>query len=335
MGFSLIGVLFMFCFNVELALGSDTCQGLSCGYQEIRFPFRIKGRQPRNCGYPGFDLVCTDSNETLIELHDSLNFSVNKIDYRKQTIDLSYPHNGCFPRLLHSLKLSASPFNFNMKVDHNYGDYYFFNCSALERDYMELFLIQCLSTSASSIYAVPSWSEIEDLPLSFCTKMFNVSLVPRIFVDEDAPLHLKWSEPDCGHCESKGNRCSWNSTKNEFSCLDNHKGPSTALVTTGSVLGSFFLILLTEKEEMRIHIEDEGDAKVAKQLATVGLWCIQWHAVDRPSMQTVLQMLEGDQDTLPIPPNPFASTGPSRKYAKIGVAARQIIQDLEVIQELD
>ncbi|XP_015934465.1 rust resistance kinase Lr10 [Arachis duranensis] len=605
MDFSLIGVLFMFCFNVELALASDTCQVLSCGNQEIRFPFRIKGRQPQNCGYPGFDLVCTDSNETLIELHDSLNFSVNKIDYRKQTIELSYPHNGCFPRLLHSLKLSASPFNFNMKADDYYGDYYFFNCSALERDYMEGYFIQCLSTSASSIYAIPSSSKIEYLPLSFCTKMFNVSSVPRIFVIEDAHLHLKWSEPDCGHCESKGNRCSWNRTKNEFSCLDNHKGPSTALVTTGSVLGSFFLILLTgaiyyiydtciiqkekeaiiekfledyraqkptrysyaeikritnnfgdklgegaygtvfkgsiskeftvavkmlnnsqgngeefvnevgiigkihhvnivrlvgfcadgfrraliyeflpnsslqkfinspdnkqnflgwkklqeialgvakgieylhqgcdqrilhfdikpqnvlldhnftpkicdfglaklcskdqsvvsmtaargtlgyiapevfsrnfgnvsyksdvysygmmlletiggkkitedveensshiyypewihnlleEKEEMRIHIEDEGDAKIAKQLATVGLWCIQWHAVDRPSMQTVLQMLEGDQDTLPIPPNPFASTGPSRKYSKIGVPARQIIQDLEVIQELD
>ncbi|RYR48049.1 hypothetical protein Ahy_A07g034047 [Arachis hypogaea] len=51
-------------------------------------------------------------------------------------------------------------------------------------------------------------------------------------------------------------------------------------------------------------------------------------------MQTVLQMLEGDQDTLAIPPNPFASTGPSRKYAKISVPARQITQDLEIILAL-
>ncbi|MED6144316.1 hypothetical protein PIB30_014664 [Stylosanthes scabra] len=93
--------------------------------------------------------------------------------------------------------------------------------------------------------------------------------------------------------------------------------------------------VLEESDELRIHIEDEGDAKIAKKLATVGLWCIQWHAVDRPSMQTVVQMLEGDQDALPIPPNPFASTETSRKYAKMGVAARQITQDLEVIQELD
>ena len=51
---------------------------------------------------------------------------------------------------------------------------------------------------------------------------------------------------------------------------------------------------------MRIHVEDEGDAKMAEKLAIVELWCIQWHPVDRPSMQMVVQMLEGDQDRLPI-----------------------------------
>ena len=93
--------------------------------------------------------------------------------------------------------------------------------------------------------------------------------------------------------------------------------------------------LLEEREEKRIHIDDEGDAKIAKKLAIVGLWCIQWHPVDRPSMQMVVQMLEGDQDRLPIPPNPFASAGPTRKYARVGVNARQVAPDLEVIQELD
>jgi serine/threonine protein kinase len=35
--------------------------------------------------------------------------------------------------------------------------------------------------------------------------------------------------------------------------------------------------LLEQKEDIRIFVEDDGDAKIAKKLAIVGLWCIQWH----------------------------------------------------------
>ncbi|KAH7853629.1 hypothetical protein Vadar_004867 [Vaccinium darrowii] len=37
-------------------------------------------------------------------------------------------------------------------------------------------------------------------------------------------------------------------------------------------------------EEVGIRIQDEGDAKIAKKLTIVGLWCIQWYPIDRPSM---------------------------------------------------
>jgi serine/threonine protein kinase len=33
--------------------------------------------------------------------------------------------------------------------------------------------------------------------------------------------------------------------------------------------------LLEQKEDIRILVEDDGDAKIAKELAIVGLWCIQ------------------------------------------------------------
>ncbi|KAI8565028.1 hypothetical protein RHMOL_Rhmol03G0229100 [Rhododendron molle] len=38
---------------------------------------------------------------------------------------------------------------------------------------------------------------------------------------------------------------------------------------------------LDSGEELRIRIQDEGDAKIAKKLAIVRLWCIQWYPVDR------------------------------------------------------
>ncbi|XP_050111225.1 rust resistance kinase Lr10-like isoform X2 [Malus sylvestris] len=66
--------------------------------------------------------------------------------------------------------------------------------------------------------------------------------------------------------------------------------------------------LLEQGDDLRIHIEDGGDAEHAKKLAIVGLWCVQWHPIDRPSMKVVIQMLEGEGDNLTVPANPFRST---------------------------
>ncbi|XP_027368005.1 rust resistance kinase Lr10-like [Abrus precatorius] len=606
---SVVGLLLMVCFNVELAFGIsmiNKCLDLSCGNQVIRFPFRIKGRHPQQCGYPGFDLSCSTSNETVIELHKSVMLRVNSIDYKHQTIALSDPY-GCLSKHLPNLNLSGSHFQF--KPDY-YADssYNFFNCSKPTNRDLNYYLVPCLTTSTSQAYAIPSREMIQDLPLSFCTKMFNISFFPFNSL-KDNVLLLMWSAPNCKHCESKGNTCGWKwnnyTAKHEIFCFSNPRGSSTALLTTGSVLGSFFLVLLTggvyhiydsyklqkekqaiiekfledykalkptrysyleikrithnfkdklgegafgivfkgsiseeiivavkmlnssqgngeefvnevatmgrihhvniarlvgfcadgfrralvyeflpngslqkfinspanrqdflgwkrmqdialgiakgieylhqgcdqrilhfdikpqnvlldhdftpkicdfglaklcsrdqsivsmttargtlgyiapevfsrnfgnvsckadvysygmmlletiggrkitkdleentshvyypewihnlleEREERRIHIDDEGDAEIARKLATVGLRCIQWHAMDRPSMQVVVQMLEGDTDRTPIPPNPFASTGSRSKSTNVGVAARQLTQDLEVIHELD
>ncbi|KAB2595024.1 receptor-like protein kinase [Pyrus ussuriensis x Pyrus communis] len=68
--------------------------------------------------------------------------------------------------------------------------------------------------------------------------------------------------------------------------------------------------LLEEGDDLRIHLGEEGDGKAPKKLAIVGLWCIQWHPAGRPSMNKVVQMLEGGEN-LTMPPNPFASTGPA------------------------
>ena len=63
---------------------------------------------------------------------------------------------------------------------------------------------------------------------------------------------------------------------------------------------------LKQGEELLIRIEEEEDAQIAKKLTIVGLWCIQWHPVDRPSMNVVVQMPEGE-DNLIMPPNPFTT----------------------------
>ncbi|XP_074324840.1 LEAF RUST 10 DISEASE-RESISTANCE LOCUS RECEPTOR-LIKE PROTEIN KINASE-like 2.1 isoform X1 [Apium graveolens] len=42
-----------------------------------------------------------------------------------------------------------------------------------------------------------------------------------------------------------------------------------------------------------------------RKMMIVGLWCIQTHPLNRPSMKRVLEMLDGNVDSLTIPPRPF------------------------------
>nr|CAD1838377.1 unnamed protein product [Ananas comosus var. bracteatus] len=57
--------------------------------------------------------------------------------------------------------------------------------------------------------------------------------------------------------------------------------------------------------EINNNIEIHG---VESKLCKVGLWCIQMKSSNRPSMDKVVEMLEGDTDNLQMPPRPFFSS---------------------------
>ncbi|CAJ1972270.1 unnamed protein product [Sphenostylis stenocarpa] len=60
------------------------------------------------------------------------------------------------------------------------------------------------------------------------------------------------------------------------------------------------------KEEKNINMEDasEEDNILAKKMFLVALWCIQLNPRDRPSMNKVMEMLEGKIESLELPPRP-------------------------------
>ncbi|KAK2399378.1 rust resistance kinase Lr10 [Trifolium repens] len=90
---------------------------------------------------------------------------------------------------------------------------------------------------------------------------------------------------------------------------------------------------LLEGGDIQIPIDEEGDFRIAKKLATVGLWCIQWQPLHRPPMKTVVQMLQGEGDKLKVPSNPF---GPTITTTTIGnIAVERMNLELDVIEELD
>ncbi|GLU24397.1 hypothetical protein SLE2022_403350 [Rubroshorea leprosula] len=89
-----------------------------------------------------------------------------------------------------------------------------------------------------------------------------------------------------------------------------------------------------DRGEFGIIIESEVHAKIAKKLTIVGLWCIQWYPADRPSMKAVVHMLEGEVDSLTVPPNPFGHADGVQKIG-VNIPKKPINRELEVISELE
>ncbi|KAK4257816.1 hypothetical protein QN277_007354 [Acacia crassicarpa] len=103
-------------------------------------------------------------------------------------------------------------------------------------------------------------------------------------------------------------------------------------VDTNQVLYPEWIHYLIEGGDVSIYIEDEVDIRIAKKLAIIGLWCIQWHSINRPSMKTVIQMLEGKVDKLKVPPTPFDFT--TSININTVILVRHVNLELDVIHEL-
>ncbi|XP_020215401.1 rust resistance kinase Lr10-like [Cajanus cajan] len=67
-----------------------------------------------------------------------------------------------------------------------------------------------------------------------------------------------------------------------------------------------FWIYKNLEEEKDIEMEDvtKEEKEIAKKMFMIALWCIQLKPNDRPSMNKVVEMLEGDIGSLEIPPKP-------------------------------
>ena len=67
----------------------------------------------------------------------------------------------------------------------------------------------------------------------------------------------------------------------------------------------FMTSFMKEKTEMEDAIETEEAKELLKKLIIVALWCIQLKPSDRPSMNKVVEMLEGNVELLQMPPRPL------------------------------
>uniref|UniRef100_F6H856 RING-type E3 ubiquitin transferase n=1 Tax=Vitis vinifera TaxID=29760 RepID=F6H856_VITVI len=246
--------------------GRDECMTSNrCGDQGplIQFPFRLKDR-PHHCGYPGFELSCTENNQTMLDLPVSVKILVKKIAYKSREIIVQDPDN-CLARQLRNFNLAASPFYFKFE-----RDFTLFTCSSDKTESYGFQSIPCLSIPGNPVYAVHSSRYVEDTDLSSCRRLYNAS-APEDFMFIESAFSLKWSKSICGSCPGGGKICRLkksNSTEPETECIK-VKGVSKKIIVTGAIFG-FFLLVLVIVMLYRVYssdkVERENRVKVKKFL---------------------------------------------------------------------
>ncbi|KAL2556635.1 Protein kinase superfamily protein [Forsythia ovata] len=284
----LIYLVFLSLFAV---LGSSTqneCQVEKCRHHgpAIRFPFWIKDRHQQHCGYPGFELHCTQNDETVMELPFpvkasikdsklpfSVQFYIKDIDYKNQLIKI-YDVDGCFPGLLPVLNFSASPFQFLIQPICCYN-FTLFNCSKMNQnlDYYSSYPVPCLSSPDFDIIKVWSDDYLYRLPTYSCSKMFDIQSIPYTVFKRPSHLVLEWSRPCCGLCEATGQHCRLkndSSISYDTECYSSKpKGPVPKLRVAGEVLGPLLAVLLAIAS-YRIYsstkLKKESDMKIEQFL---------------------------------------------------------------------
>ena len=62
---------------------------------------------------------------------------------------------------------------------------------------------------------------------------------------------------------------------------------------------------LSKGKYIDAEVATEEESKTTKKMIIVALWCIQLKPFDRPSMSKVIEMLEGEVESLEMPPKPL------------------------------
>ncbi|XP_022633830.1 putative RING-H2 finger protein ATL21A [Vigna radiata var. radiata] len=223
----ILEVLFLF-FIFPVIYASSDCQFSFCGSNNIivRFPFQREDEQNPYCGYPGFNLICTNNSKALLKLPHSGVFYVRNINYLAQKIQV-YDPDDCLPKRLLSLNVSGSPFI------HTFTRNYTFLSCTLQNAGSQFIPIDCLSNSTHFVSAVPSLNLPNPLPAScyVITSLFvpvagQEQQYDGNFTGEfSQDLVLTWDRPDCRYCESQEQLCGFDrNNNNQLFCFSYQTG---------------------------------------------------------------------------------------------------------------
>ncbi|XP_057809993.1 putative RING-H2 finger protein ATL21A [Salvia miltiorrhiza] len=219
----------------------------------VRFPFRLRGRQPARCGYPGFNLRCNSRNQTILTLPRSGDFIVRHIDYKASAVYIG-DTGFCLPGRALNFSVASSPF------DATYLESFgILNCSDGLTDDVRMgnyyVVLPCLTTRNNTVVAVAEDFPDELVPPP-CRRAGNVSVPPWTFSEfywgsmgPEENFELRWSRPACGRCESRAGRCGFKEDSGfEVGCSKSSglpRGAKYAVIIGGGVPGLLCMIGLT------------------------------------------------------------------------------------------
>ncbi|KAG5544849.1 hypothetical protein RHGRI_017343 [Rhododendron griersonianum] len=220
---------------------------------------------------------------------------IENYDDYKVSSGLNHDDDGQYSRLLEIDENCPSPLaDFNFDFDFDFEEFNYY-------DDIAPLPFPWLSRPGQNLYLLNSGYLIWQILLN-CTRIYTIPSVPcDYFWPPSNSVHdsgwSAWSEPNCTKCEDLGKYCRLssrdNSKKNETDCFD---------IPNYTPPGG---------ETKRPHV-NRGD---------------------RPSMKTVVQMLEGDGKTLAMPLNSFSTTNQSITRGNMG--GRPFSSMLEIISESD
>ncbi|KAJ9173722.1 hypothetical protein P3X46_016831 [Hevea brasiliensis] len=212
--------LFFFLFFIKISHTVQLCED-SCSPRgpEVRFPFGLDGR---GCNYPGFNLSCNETGQTILNLPRSGNFIVKSIDYRNQEVRITDPGHCFAQRLLNNFSLSGSSFD-----TVSYKAFSFLNCSSNFSDFFVSFpsssrRIHCLSDKNFTIVAIPTFYEGYVPQIPSCTVKAQRVNVPVYWpLSSEGDASLIWDFPDCVECELSGGNCGFKDASTlEIGCFN-------------------------------------------------------------------------------------------------------------------
>ncbi|KAG7981119.1 hypothetical protein I3843_05G215800 [Carya illinoinensis] len=204
----------------------------TCGdEQPIEFPFTIRNKQNRSCGYPGFELSCNNRGQPTINIQRN-DYIIRNISYETRILRVSNSDfwnsttGTCIP-LTQNISLPGARFElapFQTHVNLLYG------CSASTLESTSKFSYPGCDhgeNKNSSVLVLPA----NDPKLGNVSKACTTRVVAPILDPYEREnvdgiegalrngFRVKWKASDCSNCQESGGRCGFNYSEWHFECF--------------------------------------------------------------------------------------------------------------------
>ncbi|KAK4399964.1 LEAF RUST 10 DISEASE-RESISTANCE LOCUS RECEPTOR-LIKE PROTEIN KINASE-like 2.1 [Sesamum angolense] len=207
----------------------EACVPRNCGLgPNIHFPFYIPGLQESFCGYPGFELNCSQQGFPVLQLPGS-EYVVQDISYQTRSLRvynaavLSSNGTGCLPRTMRNMTFPADLFSFSYNVTqlHLFSNYstsedlwrHRVGCDGKGRDRWDLGIYDKDENSTNIASKNCKRNVVAPVEDDGNIGPGNVDeVLRRGFV-------LNWTASDCSPCGISGGRCGFNATAYHFRCF--------------------------------------------------------------------------------------------------------------------